>query len=300
LSDELLLEADAARIDVSGQALLSELSARSSASRLALLGDWSGLFRLLAGEAELTSGVLRIGGAAVPDAVRRGSVGLMRLDPLLPASWRAERFLTSSAELAGWTKKAARRASSATLERLGLTSLASQRLNHLRLAERRALLLAHALLTEPRVVCLEQPLRGLDSSAEHWLLTVLERAPADCRLIIAIAEPELSAGGRQLSQSCGERLRLIAGAVVTEPAEAAARRRVTATVCRNHQAFANALRKRGLSARATHEAGLLHLLTSADAGPAWRYLVELKDDSTAGVLDAALEVEAGLLELIPV
>jgi hypothetical protein len=35
------------------------------------------------------------------------------------------------------------------------------------------------------------------------------------------------------------------------------------------------------------------------AGPCWRYLVELSSESTAPVLDAALETEAGLVELIP-
>jgi hypothetical protein len=70
-------------------------------------------------------------------------------------------------------------------------------------------------------------------------------------------------------------------------------------VCRNHQAFAAALAARGLNAHPTHEAGVLGSLTSPLAGPCWRYLVELSSESTAPVLDAALETEAGLVELIP-
>jgi len=76
--------------------------------------------------------------------------------------------------------------------------------------------------------------------------------------------------------------------------------RVTATICRNHQAFARALEARGLSAYPTHEAGVLGTLTSPSAGPCWRYLVELPGGSTAPVLDAALETEASLVELMPV
>ncbi|MES1186037.1 MAG: hypothetical protein ABUL60_19650 [Myxococcales bacterium] len=293
------LEAKAARIDLLGQPLLARLELKSDAERVALLGDWSALFSLLSGEATLASGTLRIAGCPVPLGVEQGHIGLMRLDPLLPGAWSAEQFLASSAELAGTARKSARRLAFQTLEQLGLTELAARRLAHLQLAERRALLLAHALLTGPRVLCVEQPLAGLDTHAEQTLLAVLERACSGRRLLVAIGNSELSAAARHLVDTCPERLRLVAGVVVPELDSAPAVSRVTATVCRNHQAFAQALSQRGLRAHATHEAGLHGALTSPLAGPCWRYLVELPAGSTAPVLDAALETEAGLVELIP-
>jgi ABC-type Na+ transport system ATPase subunit NatA len=299
LNEAATIEAKAARIDVFGQPLLARLELTSHAERVALLGDWSPLFRLFSGEAELAGGTLHVAGVPVPLGVEQGTVGLMRLDPLLPGTWSAEQLLSSSSELAGTARKAAGKLAFQTLERLGLAGLATRRLAHLPLAERRALLVAHAILTDPRVLCLEQPLLGLDTHAEQAVLAVIERACAGRRLLVAVSDPELSSGSRQLVHTCTERLRLSAGVVLPELEGAPVAARVTATVCRNHQAFAAALRQRGLNARPTHEAGVLNASTSATAGPCWRYLVELPAGSTAPIVDAALETQADLVELIP-
>jgi ABC-type molybdenum transport system ATPase subunit/photorepair protein PhrA len=299
LSERPTFEASEARIDLLGQPLLSRLTARSQGQRLALLGDWSALFRLLCGEAQLAAGKLELMGHALPLGVEQGKIGVMRLDTLLPPSFSGEQLLASSAELAGLSRKAATGAAFATLDRLGLGALASRRLGHLQLGERRALLLAHALLTDPELLCLEQPLSGLDGSAEQLLLAAIERALGNRSLIVSLDGGTPSPGERELLARSNEQLRLSAGVVVQESEHTARVKRFTATVCRNHHAFANALAQRGLRAHPTHEAGLLGSLTSPQAGPAWRYLVELSDESTSGILDAAIETDAGLLELLP-
>lgn len=300
MSDAPTLEAKAARIDLLGQPLAARLELTSNAERLALLGDWSALFRLLSAEAELAAGTLRIAGVDVPLGVAQGVVGLMRLEPLLPGTWTSEQLLASSAELAGTPRQAAQKLAFETLEQLGLVELGPRRLAHLPAAERRAILIAHAVLTNPRVLCLEDPLAGLDTHAENCVLAVIEHATADRRLLVAISDPGLSPGARRLVQSCSERWRLAAGVVLPVLDDAPAVSRVTATVSRNHQAFAAALSARGLEHHATHEAGMLGALTSNAAGPCWRYLVELPAGSSAPILDAALETEAGLVELLPV
>lgn len=299
MSDAATLEARAARIDRVGQPLILRLEAHTNAERVALLGDWSALFCLLAGEATLAAGTLHVGGSSAPLGVEQGAIGLMRLDPLLPSAWTAEQFLSASAELSGAPPKAAKKSAHQTLELLGLGSLAARRLAHLELAERRALLVAHARLTDPGVLCLEQPLAGLDTHGEQAVLAVIGRAARGRRLLVALGEPGLSAGTRQLLQDCDARLRLAAGVVALEAVASPVLSRTTATVCRNHHAFAAALAARGLIAHATHEAGVLGALTSPQAGPCWRYVIELPEGSTAPVLDAALEVEAGLVELTP-
>lgn len=299
MSDSPTLEAKGARIDLRGQPLVARLELTSDAERVALLGDWSALFRLLSGEAELASGTLRIAGVDVPRGVAEGVVGLMRLEPLLPGAWSSEQFLASSAELAGTPRKASQKLAFETLEQLGLVELAARRLAHLPPAERRALLIAHAVLTNPRVLCLEEPLAGLDTHAETCVLAVIEHASADRRLLVALSAPELSVGSRQLVRSCSQRLRLTAGVVLPELDDTPVTSRVTATVSRNHQAFATALSARGLTHHATHEAGMLNALTSPAAGPCWRYLIELPAGTSAPILDAALETDAGLVELIP-
>lgn len=299
MSDYTTIEAEAARIDLAGRPLLAQLSLHSSAERLALLGDWAALFRLLSGEAELSAGRLSIAGIPVPGGVEQGAVGLMRLDPLLPAAWSAEQLLATSGELCGMPAKIAAKTAFQVLEALGLIELAARRLAHLQLAERRALLVAHAVLTNPLVLCLEEPLLGLDTHAEQALLAVIDRAAAGRRLLVALGDPEATAATRRLLKSCEERFGLAAGVAVSLPAESAAVSRVTATICKNHQAFAAALEARGIVAHPTHEAGVLGSLTSPLAGPCWRYLVELSSESTSPILDAALETDAGLVELIP-
>jgi ABC-type molybdenum transport system ATPase subunit/photorepair protein PhrA len=295
LSEPTTLVARDARIDLLGRPLLSRLNVESGASRLALLGDWSALFRLLSGEAELAAGSVLLLGEPVPQVVQRGRVGVVRLDPPLPPAFSGEQLLTASAELAGATPRAAARAAFSALERLGLLELGSRRLAHLAPAERRCLLIAHAITTEPELLCLEEPLRGLDTSGIELVCAVIGRALPGRRLIAAVA----TTANDPLIAGAEERLRLTDGVVVAEAESAPPTTRVTATICRNYQAFAEALRARGLSAHPTHEAGLLGALTSAQAGPAWRYVVELPEGSTAPLLDAVLETDAGLLELAP-
>lgn len=299
MSDLLTLEAEGARIDLMGRPLLAGLSLRSSAERVALLGDWSALFRLFAGEAELSAGTFAVGGEPMPRGVERGSVGIMRLDPQLPSAWSAEELLAKSGELCGLAPKSAAKNAFQVLESLGLAELGSRRLAHLQLAERRAVLVAHAVLTAPLVLCLEEPLTGLDTHGELAVGAVIERASAGRRLVVAVGDPGATAATRRLVQSCAERFGLAAGVAVPLSGESSAVHRVTATICKNHHAFAAALAARGLEAHPTHEAGVLGSLTSPLAGPCWRYLVALESESTAPVLDAALETDAGLVELIP-
>ena len=282
-----------ARIDLLGRPLLGRLNVESHASRLALLGDWSALFRLLSGEAQLASGNLELCGEQLPLGVQQGKLGVMRLDPQLPPAFSGEQLLASSAELAGLSRRAAARAAFGALDRLGLLELASRRLGHLALAERRCLLIAHAITTEPALLCLEEPLRSLDGNGAELVVSVIERALPGRRLLVALAD----APADPLLARADQRLRLTAGVVAVESADAPPLTRVTATICRNYQAFAQALQARGLDAQATHEAGLLGALTSQQAGPAWRYVVALPNGSTAALLDAVLETDAGLLEL---
>ncbi len=299
MNELLTLAAEGARIDLLGQPLLIEFNLASAAERMALLGDWSPLFRLLAGEAVLAAGTLTLCGCPASEGVQRGRIGLARLDPLLPNVWSAEHFLAASAELSGLNPRAARRAVSATFDKLGLGGLGARRLGHLQLGERRALLVAHALLTDPQVLCLEQPLLGLDTTAEELLLSIIERATQGRRLVVSLSDPSSSPGERELMRAASAVFRLEAGVVLPEPRELPRSGRVAVTICRNHEAFSAALQARKLRAHPSHEAGILNALTSAGVGPAWRYLVELDGDSTSAILDAALETEAGLVELIP-
>lgn len=299
MSDSPALEADGARIDVLGRPLLSELSVSSRAARVALLGDWSPLFRLLSGDAELAAGRLEIAGERADRAVASGRVGLQRLDPELPAAWSAERFLLASAELAGYAPSAAREAARAVQHQLGLEPLATRRLAHLQVFERRGLLIGHALLTEPAALCLEQPLAGLDTHSEQVVLATIERAATGRMLLVALANPEASAAERELLSRAGDVLHLVGGALLRDDPASPRKPRVLVTVCSNHAAFLAALAARGLEAAPGQDMALLGALTSSHVGPPVRYAVTIGERSTAAVLDAALESNAALVELMP-
>ena len=118
-------------------------------------------------------------------------------------------------------------------------------------------------------------------------------------MLVSLSNLERCAAARQLAASCPEQIRLVSGAAVREPRASAPASRVTVTVSRHHREFAEALATRGLTAHSTHEVVLLDVLTSESDRRCWRFVVELPAASTAPVLDAALETEAGLVALVP-
>lgn len=299
MSEGPTLGARGARIDLMGRPLLSGVELACEAERVALLGDWSPLFKLLSGEAELAAGTLELSGLPARRAVVEGAAGVALLDPPLPQAWTAERVLASGAELAGIARKTAVKLAQKTLERLGLVELGARRVGQLALSDRRALVLAHALLTAPRVLCIEDPLVGLDTAGEEALLSVLARASVERRLLVSLSNLDRSAVARQLAATCTEQIRLVSGVAIREAAPSAPSSRVTVTVSRHHREFAEALASRGLTAHPTHEVALLDVLTSESDRRCWRFVIELPTPSTAAVLDAALETEAGLVALVP-
>ena len=298
-STEPLLALDRARIDVGG-AIGAPESARGGARRLALVGRFRPLFRLLARHATLASGSARVLGTDARSAVRDGIVGLALCDPPLPAEWTLVRYLFESARLAGARARDARRDAEAAIERFELRASAPRRLADLPPAVRRIALLAHATLRAPPVVCAETPLADLDPGSQVYVAAALERVAGAHRLVVSLAT---TAGAERAFVEQADWVIVSEGErIVSEgpPPQALARgTRYAATVTRSADPFREALAARGVTfAPSTVSPALLSLVTAEGAEPC-RLLLELPQGvGPEDVVVMAHQAGSPLVELV--
>jgi ABC-type multidrug transport system ATPase subunit len=298
---EPLLVLDRARI-LAGGAVGEALTARGGAMRLTLVGSVRPLFRLLARDATLESGEARLAGAPLRDAVLSGAAGLSLADPPLPAEWTPERYLLESARLAGLRERDARRETDALLVRFELTESARRRLGDLFVAVKRVVLLAHATIGAPSVLCVEAPLSNLDPNAGAYVGAALERAASERRLVASVTGIE--GGQRSLVERADWVVVVQGGRVVREgTAELALAPspRYAATVTREAEAFLRALAERGVRATPADVAPALLGFVPRDTASTRRVLVELPDGmSPDEIVRAAHRTGAPLVELVVV
>jgi ABC-type Na+ transport system ATPase subunit NatA len=306
-----LLEFDAARIEAGG-ATSEAWTARGGERRLALVGNFRPLFRLLASDATLISGSARLGTVPLAAAVARGIAGLAPLDPELIPDWTAERYLLETARLRGFDEGNARRAADAAIATFELHGAARMRVGHLFVAVQRVLQLAQATIGEPACVCVEAPLSGLEAEAQVYVSAAIDRALTERRLIVSL--PALPAPGaeRTLVERADYVMVERGGRIVSEGAPGTALpsgKRCIATVTRGGDVLLAALKERGFAvARVIATPELLgpSPALSADASapsPAvpLQILVELHPGATpTDVFVAAAQAGVPLVELVAV
>ena len=293
-----LLVLDNARIESGGSAG-EPLCARGGDTRLALVGNFRPLFRLLAGDARLVSGTAELAGESLSEAVRRGTAGLALLDPPLVPGWTLERYLFESASLAGLTKSDAQRAGEAALGYFELTGLRRTRLDTMFAPVRRATFIALATLAAPAVLCVEAPLSDLDADGQTYVARALERAAVGRRLLVSVPTLLPEAAERELVARADWVVEEHAGRVVREGAKLErSTRRYLATVTRGGPAFLEALAARGLAARPTPLAPVRAGEPTPNDGGQLRVVIEVPATaSTREVLSAAEAAGAPLVEL---
>lgn len=302
-----LLELDAARIEAGG-AMGEAWTARGGERRLALVGNFRPLFRLLALDAALVSGSARIGAVPIATAVARGSVGLAPLDPELIPDWTTERYLLETARLRGHREAEARREADAAIATFQLQGAARMHVAQLFVAVQRVVQLAQATIGGPPCLCVEAPLAGLEAEAQAWVSAAIDRAAVERRLIVSVAALPPRGAERTLVERADYVIVERAGRIVSEGAPATALpagKRCIVTVTSGGDVLLAALTESGFSAArviATPE-----VLGAAAPSPVevpampLQILVELHAGATPNdVFMAAARAGVPLVELVAV
>lgn len=260
-----LLLLQGARIAAGG--VTSEaLTARGGTRQLGLVGDFRPLFRLLTRDATLAAGSAELAGVPAADA-SAGTVGVALLDPPLVPEWTPERYLTESARLLGLSASDARLEVESVLATLSLGSFSRHRIDVLQKPLRRALLLAHAMLGSPDILCAEAPFAELERGAQAEVATYLERATRGRRLIVSARSVPGEGPERTLLARSDWLVVEALGRIANEgpPSRVLGHaRRFVATVTRSGDAFVAALTARGITVR---DGAVTHVPAPPDAQP---------------------------------
>jgi ABC-2 type transport system ATP-binding protein len=298
-----LLVADGARIGVGDVVAMDALTFRSRGERVLLVGDTAPLFAALVGtslarapsssldrtaesECSVVAGKLTCAGMDVGAGHHRAHIGPAPLDPALPGDWSVLDYVTWSARLAGSPTGLARDQAHHAIERTGIASFARSRVRSLALPVRRAAVLAQALVTTPRVIVAESPLRGLEGSDLAFVLAALARATEGRGAIVTQERLDPARADGVLAASATSIFAFARGALVLDMNDAPPHARsYRLRVTTNAEALRSELLHAGLDLRGGPERFTLTLPAERD---------------TRIVFAAAAAAEAALVELAPI
>ncbi|MCK5652585.1 MAG: ABC transporter ATP-binding protein [Gemmatimonadetes bacterium] len=134
------------------------------------------LFRVLLGFLPVTEGQVSVGGLPPEGYRRRHGMAYLPEAVALPRGWTAEGLLREGARLSGLKGSAQTEALAEAWKRAGLAPGDSRRTEVLSKGIRRRLALAFALIGDPRVILLDEPLSGLDTESRTRLRRIVEEA----------------------------------------------------------------------------------------------------------------------------
>jgi ABC-2 type transport system ATP-binding protein len=284
-----LLEATDLRVDLGGAVALDRVSFRSRGASVAIAGDGQGLLLALSGLARVRSGKLFVMGRDVTLREQFGEnlVGLAPLDPPLPDRLTARDYLAFSARLAGVGPSEARRLAVTTLAALDLERLSGSYLGGLPTPERRALVIAQAVVTGPNVLIATGPLSGLSGQAATYVERVLGAAARGRFWIVSLSSVHAGSPEHELGISADELLAFASGALV----RAGKLQRIED----ESTAYSVMLRGRTAEFRAALAARGVEL----SGGPR-RFFLDLPPGmKTQDLLALSTEVGAPIIELVP-
>lgn len=311
-----LLEARDARIAVDDVIAVERLTCAARGDRVLCAGDTQALFAALTGaplhaargaassspvaprdrtgdveppgEARIVAGSIALVGRNVASGAHRAVSGAAPLDPPLPPRWTAEAYVAWSARLGGASARAARDLAAVALARVGLAAARARVVQALALPERRALVLAGAIVLSPAVAVIEDPLAGLEGAAAAFVLSAVAAAAEGRGALVSATRLDLGGPAAVLARGASHVLVLSAGEVAFEGSfgDLAAGSRVYALAVRaNIGPLRDELAARGIALR---------------GGPV-RFSAALPPGTTArDLILAATRARAPLIELSPI
>lgn len=305
-----VLAASEARIAVDGVTAIARLTFTTTGDHVMIAGDPRALFAALtgvpvsssgaasaptddddapqSGEAYVAAGALALAGHSVAEGAHVAVMGAAPLDPALPPRWTAEAYVAWGARLAGVSRWSAGDLARAALGRVGLGGARKKALGALSLPERRALVLAQAVVTGPEVLVAEAPLAGLTGAAAAFVLAAIAGATEGRRAVLSAARLDPGSPEGTLARGASYLVVLAGGEIAVEgpPGELfAAARVLSLTVLRNAGPLRAELLARGIDLR---------------GGPV-RFSAALPAGATSReILVAATVARAAVVEMVPV
>jgi ABC-2 type transport system ATP-binding protein len=151
--------------------------------------------RLLAGLARPTGGRVTVDGvtpASRAGLAARRRVGVLAQEPAFYDWMTGRELLAFAADLLGIERRVAGDRVVSTLERVGLGADGDRQIGDYSLPLRRRLGIGQALIGEPEVLLLDEPLRSLDASGVGDVLGLIDDQRGSTAMVIATADMSLA------------------------------------------------------------------------------------------------------------
>jgi zinc/manganese transport system ATP-binding protein len=224
-----VLDVDGVSVRLAGRAVLDDVRFSIGPGEFVGLIGSNGagkttLLRVILGLQATSAGAVRIGGIA-PGAGGRGLIGYVpqkiQLDPDMPVRARDLVGLGLDGNRLGipLPSRHRRERVDEMLAAVDATRFASQRVGNLSGGEQQRIMIAHALISKPRLLLLDEPLANLDIRAAQEVIALLARIVREQQVSVLISAHEMNpllpvmdrvvylAGGRAASGTTDEVIR---------------------------------------------------------------------------------------------
>lgn len=204
MSDDAVLEVEGITVSFAGRTVLDDVTFSVQRGEFTGLIGSNGtgkttLLRTILGLQRPDAGVVRVNGAAGGRARRGRAIGYVPqkvlLDPDVPIRARDFVALGLDAERYGFSRRS--RAQRALVEHLledvDAARFADERVGSLSGGEQQRVLIAHALVSGPSLLLLDEPLANLDPRSVQEIVALLHRVASEHRVAVLLSAHEMNA-----------------------------------------------------------------------------------------------------------